>query len=695
MFRQSDRRQGIFDVSSGSNPLAVGSTVPPVIDHPAGTSSPNSHSTTTRDEGKFSAPEKPVYRDRDITAFFASLITHVVLILLLALIPIINHITAPIVIQSIPVDESVDFELEDLGYSDVVAGEIGSNSIGEIDVALSTAPTVLDISKLATPMLATASKPTANVAIEVQRAVGLTKASQSVRGMTGYGVSGTDGAIDRITYEIMKSVQERPTLVVWLFDASISLSRRREEVRSRFDRVYQEIGQITKEPKGRKSEPPLLSSIYAFGNTVNPVLEKPTADLKTIEKAVGSIDTDPSGIEMVFSAITAAAQKYHHLRITKKNAGPERNVMIIAVTDERGNDSDRMDQTIELCKRYGMPVYVLGVPAPFGRSYTYIKYADPDPKKHKEGVWGQIDQGPETYMLERPLLGYGHRMHEEPMIDSGFGPYCLSRLCYETGGIFFTIHPNRVYDRDVDPEETQTYAAHLRHFFDPAVMERYRPDYLSANEYERMLNDHPLRAALVDASQMDAVEVLREPPTQFVKHEAINLPAEINRAQNISEELAPGLDALCKALKKGESKRATEISPRWLASFDLANASANAERIRNAAYRHMLNKLKRGMSFHYAESNAWILVPSSEMNDDVELQNEASEVTGTLERIITEHEHTPWAYLAERELERPLGWSWTEAHMTVTMTRGPSGDGAANSSEPRKGSSSSDAIPKF
>ena len=28
-------------------------------------------------------------------------------------------------------------------------------------------------------------------------------------------------------------------------------------------------------------------------------------------------------------------------------------------------------------------------------------------------------------------------------MDSGFGPFGLCRLAYETGGLYFTVHPNR------------------------------------------------------------------------------------------------------------------------------------------------------------------------------------------------------------------------------------------------------------
>ncbi len=47
--------------------------------------------------------------------------------------------------------------------------------------------------------------------------------------------------------------------------------------------------------------------------------------------------------------------------------------MIVVFTDEAGDDVDALDATVDLCRKYEMPVYVIGVPAPFGRETAYVK----------------------------------------------------------------------------------------------------------------------------------------------------------------------------------------------------------------------------------------------------------------------------------------------------------------------------------
>ena len=46
-------------------------------------------------------------------------------------------------------------------------------------------------------------------------------------------------------------------------------------------------------------------------------------------------------------------------------------------------------------------------------------------------------------------------------IDSGFGPFALTRLCYETGGIYFAVHPNRNVHREVTEHEIDVFSCNL------------------------------------------------------------------------------------------------------------------------------------------------------------------------------------------------------------------------------------------
>ncbi len=603
----------------------------------------------------------------DSQAFLLSLVVHTVLILALALIPILADKHEPaIVLTELPAAEEPE-ELsiaEDLAFAEEPpeTNKLGANSIGETGAALSTAAIVADVPNVenVAPQIPIIT-PSVDLGSRIQQPSGLVKSDRAVKGMTGEGTTGTDGAIDRITYEILQKMEERPTLVVWFFDQSASLMRRRQEIRDRFDRIYQELGLIqeAKEDAEKKKlvDEPLLTSIFAFGDKVTQLTEKPTADMSEIRSIIDSIQMDQTGNERVFSAFYLAVEKYKSFR----NSRPEHNVIFIAVTDERGDDAQQgLDATIRECRKYSIPVYVIGVPAPFGREFTYVKYVDPDPKYDQSPQWGQVDQGPESLMPERVKLGYRDNVYDEPMMDSGFGPYALSRLAYETGGIYFTVHPNRRFNSRVNKGEIEAFASELNYFFDPEVMAKYRPDYVSQAEYLKKAQESPLRQILIGASRMAAVETLQAPRTRFVKRDEPTFVNELTQAQQAAAKLEPQLASLAQVLSQGQAVRDRETSPRWLAGYDLAVGTVLAHKIRAEAYNAMLAKAKRGMPFQQAKNNTWVLKPVDEVTVGSKMEKEAELARDILKRVAEEHAGTPWALLARRELDNPIGWKWIE-----------------------------------
>ncbi len=288
-----------------------------------------------------------------------------------------------------------------------------------------------------------------------------------IKGSGSVGTTGAVGAVDRITHEILLSLDERPTLVVWLFDQSGSLKPQRESIAKRFDRIYKELGIIQK--SGNKAfkqhgQQPLLTVVAEFGNSVDLITPKPIDDLEKIKSAVRSIKDDPkdNGKENVFQSVGLLAEKYRHYRL----ASPRRNVMIVVFTDEAGDDIDVLDSTVDMCRKYEMPVYVIGVPAPFGRETAYVKWVDPDPHFDQTPQKAPVHQGPESLMPERIMLLFNGTKENEIQIDSGFGPFGLSRLAYETGGLYFTVHPNRVTGKTIQPLETAAMSTYMSRFFD-------------------------------------------------------------------------------------------------------------------------------------------------------------------------------------------------------------------------------------
>jgi hypothetical protein len=237
----------------------------------------------------------------------------------------------------------------------------------------------------------------------------------------------------------------------------------------------------------------------------------------------------------------------------------------------------------------------------------------------------------------------------------------MSRICYETGGIYFTIHPNRKYGTDVRSNEIEAFSSRMKAFFDPEIMSRYRPDYLPETEYLRQVSKSPLRSALLQASKLSRADVLEKPRTTFIRRDEPGFIRDLTKAHEEAARLEPALNQLVSVLQIGEAGRASENSPRWLASFDLSYAISLAAKVRTETYNLMLAKAKRGMPFTNPKNNTWTLVPSEEVSVSSKLEKEAQLARKLFNEVLAKHTGTPWAYLAKTELEHPIGWSWQES----------------------------------
>lgn len=602
----------------------------------------------------------------DAQAVLLSILVHTVLILALAVVPLVVAQPEILSISAVPPVEDSQFELVDqVAPSEQPSEEIGANSADGTTMAMSAAPVLAELPELSAPSeMSPEISPVVQLTNRIEQAVAITRADMPVQGMTGVGTTGTDGAVDQITSEILRSMEERPTLVVWFFDQSGSLLKRRQEIRDRFDRIYEELGIIQRsaeEKSGRKpADEPLLTSLYAFGKQVFLLNDRPTADIEEIREAIDSIQMDQSGLEHVFSAVYKGVEKFKRYRRDSDALGPKRNVMFIVVSDERGDDVTGLETTIRECRKFAIPVYVVGVPAPFGREHTYVKYVDPDPQFDQTPRWAEVDQGPESILPERVKLGYERNYFAEPVIDSGFGPFALSRLAYETGGIYFTVHPNRRLGRRVRRGEVDPFASNVEYFFDPEVMTRYRPDYVSVDEYQKRVQSNPLRTALIQASQMARTDTLNTPAQRFVKTNEASLVNALTAAQREAARLEPQLASLAQVLESGSEGRDVESSPRWLAGYDLAVGTVLAHKVRAEAYNAMLAKAKRGIKFEDERNNTWLLRPSNDISVGSRLEKDAERARELLNNVATEHRGTPWGLLASRELNAPIGWEWVE-----------------------------------
>ena len=610
--------------------------------------------------------------DGDTPAWVVSLGLHVAVLLVLAVagLGVMPRSVTQVTVIETPVDEPdvlLDTPVEVLVVDQ--EPDAGAMSDQSLAVAQSLAP-VLAVESIV-PILSDEVMES-EIQVEVVDVLPTGKQlndSLVVKGDVGVGETGAGGAVDRLTLEIIASLEQRPTVVCWVFDQSLSLAAQRKEIAARLERVFDELGVSA---AARSNE--LFNLVYAYGQQVTPVVSVPTQNVGDVVSAINSIPIDGSGVEMTFTAVAEAAKKAQQVRLSAS----QRNVMIIVFTDEVGDDQQHADLVATYCARQQMRVFVVGVPAPFGKRHVRMKFVEFDPQFADDEQWAEVEQGPESRYPEVVTVRPGNRP-DEP-IDSGYGPFSLSKLCAETGGMYFAVHANRGAGGRVTDAATAPMSSGLRYFFDPNVMRDYRPDYLSQAEVDRLLAANRAKRALVDAARAAEVAPMDAPTTTFPREDDGRLVNLLSEAQKKAAVLQPKIDALHGLLAAGLPDRDKIEEKRWQAGYDLALGRVLALKVRTDAYNILLAQAKSGMKFKDPKNDTWVLKPSVDVSKvGSQIERLAKQADELLRRVVADHAGTPWAQMAAEELKSPLGYSWEETYTGVNAPReGNGGNGNPN-----------------
>lgn len=523
-------------------------------------------------------------------------------------------------------------------------------------------------------------------------------------------------ALGGVVGEIEARLREGDLLVVWLFDASVSMDEDRPRVAARLDQMFQQHSQRNRSDTGI-----LMNAVVAFGAGWRQLVA-PTAQGGRIVKAATEVPSDPTGLENTFGAVQWAVNQYG-----KRWHGP---IMVVIWTDESGDDVGKLEASIALCRERNVSVSVMGPSAILSR--------DLGTQAWTHGPTGRmfllpVHRGPDTALLERVRLPYWHEtrpplfsaMARDPLrivermvasdpwqldgpagqqpagapgmplapnlpfppfgpwyggeqleqMVSGYGPYALTRLTVQTRGSF------TIFDRPAD-----------RGPFSLATMGPYRPDYRAVDEVARDIQEHPLRRAVTGVAVLTAEECPAVPQLVFFASSGFPLyysPPSFRHALRASLErqevvVRRNLALVEKALALFgpggmEVEYGAEDSPRWRAWHDLTRGRLLAIRVRNLEYAfackaltaRLLDPNANFVRFHAADA----------IRSGPSTERDAREARRLLDRCVTAHRGTPWQYLAERELDYPLGIDFQQTVVpppvpqpaTPAMPAGPAG----------------------
>jgi von Willebrand factor type A domain len=462
----------------------------------------------------------------------------------------------------------------------------------------------------------------------------------SIRGNGAETVGGVEGAVDRIATEIIRHLEQGPTLVVWAFDASGSLLAERQRLGKHIETVYAHIKQLDESSLAADSG--LMTMVVAFGKERKAMLPKPTDDLSEVLTAVRDVPLDETGEESTFTTVGEIVNKWGHYKGAHNH--PYRT-MVIVVTDEKGDDEIRLEDAIAVCRRAKVPVYVLGSQAIFGRPKNYVTYVDPETKQVYNGL--AVDQGPESIMPEQIHLPFWYDGPQYDILESGFGPYALSRLAAETGGIYFITR----FDT-------------RRMGFDPARMREYRPDWIPRAAFVKQVEHSPLRQAVLNAAQITQQRLPSMPSLFFPPADAPEFKDAMAANQAIAERTAYTVDEALQPITAVAKLRNHEPSRRWQAHYDLIRGRLLAMKVRCYEYNWACARMKKDpQKFSNPRSNAWRLAPDTAIRYSDKAAAAAREADALLRRVVNDHPATPWALLAQRELKDSLGFKWVESYV--------------------------------
>jgi hypothetical protein len=452
-------------------------------------------------------------------------------------------------------------------------------------------------------------------------------------------------ALDQLAAEILRQLAQSKMTVVWLFDESGSMKDDQQAIKEKFDRVASELKLNLDED--RKSSGALNHVILGFGSRFDTILGKPTTDIDLIGRAIDRLPIDETGVENTMEAIQRVVAEYGRL-VTR-----ERRLMIVLVTDESGDDGSQVEEARQMAVSKGVPIYVIGRQSLFGYDRAHLLYIDPVTKDH---YWPAIKRGPETAAPEcLQWDGLHERWDEQP---SGFAPYELARLVKDTGGIYFLL-----------PSEENMRVRQREKAYSMKTLKEYVPDYRSRQEYLKQRQASELRTALVEILEgTRGFGYRRHFPIDLGELEQA-IVAEAPMVQERLKQLV-AIEARLRSLAKARER---EPDRRWQAHYDLMLAQIVAYQIKAyeylACFDEMASLARQGklvpskMPVKDQLVVEWVLDHNPKPKaPPQETEKKRAEAERLLREVIARHPNTPWADLAQDELNRGFAVAWSEWH---------------------------------
>ncbi len=451
-------------------------------------------------------------------------------------------------------------------------------------------------------------------------------------------------AMDRLTQEILLMLDKSNVLAIWCFDQSESMKDDQQEIRARIDKVYEELGLTN-----ASASQALMTAVTSYGAEFSVLTKKPTNDIAAIRAAIGKVQVDDSGKEIMCEAVTRAISGFR-----KYARGSKRQMALILVTDESGDRTQNeraLELAIDTAKQAKCRIYTLGREAVFGYPYQHVRWRHPETGRIH---WLQIDRGPETAFVQQLQTNGLWKRYDA--LSSGFGSYEQARMARESGGIFFMLP-------SVETATVRGSADKRR--YELEAMRAYRPDLrtreLCAKDRDKYKLHAVLTKVIYDLNPYNpaAAKIIvmrhrfspkanefQKQATQQIKKALVYLPYLVK-----ASEVVEGL----------QSVRGQESDPRWQGNYDLLRAQMIAYQALVYEYAAYLEAfLKDPKSAPPTKAPNLLLThwdigrQKKLLNPDVS-QPLIDKATALFKQVLVDHPGTPWAERAKQELNQGFG----------------------------------------
>ncbi len=84
------------------------------------------------------------------------------------------------------------------------------------------------------------------------------------------------------------------------------------------------------------------------------------------------------------------------------------------------------------------------------------------------------------------------------------------------------------------------------------------------------------------------------------------------------------------------------------------------------------------------QNNTWVLKPADVIETGSQDAKLLAKAKMYLERVVRDHPETPWAMLAERELQTPIGWEWQQDYTAPPPPPQPRAQNNNNNNRPQQ-----------